>query len=774
MKQTSAGKLDSITDEVKDLHPLLHLLFRKLPRVKDVEYHHGPHEMGADFVLARDHDVFPATDYIGVIAKVGKIAQDYSDIERQIDECALPRLFQGGRANIHITEIWVIATKHITNGAQRKIHGKYANRKIAFIDGAHLERLVDEYIPTAWSRLPLALSDYLHALRAQTNEEDRNLSLVPVAVDGFYIRQDLYRVPDPEYHWKPKTRPPERIHIGEVGTQRHTYIEGGMGSGKSKLIRHLVSELASPETYRRDKLLPLVSSYNELMEKHRGSLQSLVKHRVPTEVQGLAKDGDYIVFVDGFDERPLDGDPVQALADIFEQATSESRIRVVVSSRFIQELEGASSLPASVMRCELRPLSMNRTIEFISALCAKLDIKDRIIEDLKRSALFKKLPRSPISAILLARLLNENSQDIPSNMTELYSQYMEQALGRWDIEKGLQSQKEYQALDQVMMAIARQMIDDQRLFISVAEAKDIFRTYLGVRNLGLDVDALFDRMMERCETMVLDTVSMTIGFKHRTFAEYFYAKACGREGLAIDDRAFDWYWSNVFFFYLGLRRDCPEELKAIFDMSSLTELQVWMKVVNLSNYLLAAYATPYHLISEGVKVAAVSAAELYLAVCSQGSEGPFGRLPKMHVLYILQRIVRQGYSFDFLERAIEDAALEIHEDDTLSSETRAYALFFLNVTMIKLDPSKNFDFLLERYSRELPLELQLAVRHESAGMKLSSLVKKQDKQLQRSLRANKPLRAYIRNMYEQPVNEFVAKEREKLGDGDGERTQTSK
>ena len=304
-------------------------------------------------------------------------------------------------------------------------------------------------------------------------------------------------------------------------------------------------------------------------------------------------------------------------------------------------------------------------------LCTKLDIKDRIIEDLKKSALFKKLPRSPISAILLARLLNENSQDIPSNMTELYSQYMEQALGRWDIEKGLQSQREYQALDQVMMTIARQMIDDQRLFISVAEAKDIFRTYLGARNLGLDVDALFDRMIERCQTMALDTVSMTIGFKHRTFAEYFYAKACDREGLAIDDRAFDWYWSNIFFFHLGLRKDCPEELRAIFNISSLTELQVWMKVINLSNYLLAAYTTPYQVISEGVKIAAVSAADLYLAVCTQGSEGPFGKLSKMHVLYIFQRIVRQGYSFSFLEKAIEDAALEIHGDNSLSSESKA-------------------------------------------------------------------------------------------------------
>ena len=90
--------------------------------------------------------------------------------------------------------------------------------------------------------------------------------------------------------------------------------------------------------------------------------------------------------------------------------------------------------------------------------------------------------------------------------------------------------------------------------------------------------------------------------------------------------------------------------------------------------------------------------------------------------------------------------------------------------MISLDPTQSFDFLLERYSKELPLELQLAVRHESAGTKLSTLAKKQDKHLQRSLRANRPLRAYIKSMYEKSVNAFVAKERDELGEGDGAKT----
>ena len=45
MAQIADEKLDLITREVKDLHPLLNAVLPKLPRVQDVEYRHGSGEM---------------------------------------------------------------------------------------------------------------------------------------------------------------------------------------------------------------------------------------------------------------------------------------------------------------------------------------------------------------------------------------------------------------------------------------------------------------------------------------------------------------------------------------------------------------------------------------------------------------------------------------------------------------------------------------------------------------------------------------------------------
>ena len=109
------------------------------------------------------------------------------------------------------------------------------------------------------------------------------------------------------------------------------------------------------------------------------------------------------------------------------------------------------------------------------------------------------------------------------------------------------------------------------------------------------------------------------------------------------------------------------------------------------------------------------------------------------------------------------------EDAELAVETKVYALFFLNVAVVELDPRANFDFLLEGHSEDLPLEIRLALRHENEGKKsrMTTLAKRQDRHLQRMLKANKPLRDHIKAMYEVPVKDVVAREKRALKKGGG-------
>lgn len=188
-----------IKDEVRDLHPLLMKLLPKLPNVIDVEYTQGQTEMGADFVIARQDSTFGFIDHIGVVVKVGGIAQNFSEVERQIDECSIPRTFRNGKEKIIVAEVWVIATGYVTKGAQEKIHEKFKTRKITFVDGGRLEKLIDNYLPSFWNEVPLETAEYLSKLNTRIAQIDMSVSLVPTVNAPLYIEQDIYTLPPQEY-----------------------------------------------------------------------------------------------------------------------------------------------------------------------------------------------------------------------------------------------------------------------------------------------------------------------------------------------------------------------------------------------------------------------------------------------------------------------------------------------------------------------------------------------------------------------------------------------
>jgi len=751
-------RLSAIKSEVDQLHPLLNKLIPKLPDIVDVEYTHGQGEMGADFVMSKRHEIFDTFDYIGVVAKVGKVVQDYSDIERQIDECSVPRTFFGGKDKIRINEIWVVVTEHITKGAQEKIHDKFKNRKIYFIDGARLEKLIDKHIPNYWIDVTLEVGEYLAQARERNYHLDRALSLIQVSDKWFYIEQDLYDYPRLEYRIRAqkKQQPASRVEIvDEIQDNNILLVEGGMGAGKSKLIRKIVDHYSDPNVYIDSHVLPIPITYKDYIDKYNSSIAKVLEECLVDSLRSeLGENVKYLILIDGFDEKNLTPEEqVNKLSDVVTDINSHNNVKAVITSRYIKGIDQSNALERELTRYELRPLTFKKMITFLTSLCSELNLTSRIVDDLQRSPLFKELPKSPIAAILLAKLLNENQQDIPSNMTELYAKYLELMLGRWDIDKGLQSQKEYQALDNIMMNLSRYMLANEIPALSIDEAKLHFTSYLKGRNLGIDAEILFNKMAQRCEMIVVDGDFNTFSFKHRTFPEFFYAKSFTlTRDIILDERVFHPYWMNSYFFYIGILKDCPEVIKSIINIPVQGEGKNLVKSINLSNFLLAAYSTPYDVICDGITHALIESAKLYTDIISgKYPSSVFAKLPRMHLLYIMQRLMRDSYSFDFFKQALEHAAFIIDSAE-LSIEIKCYALFFLNVAYIDLGTGESFDFLLKNHQDELPIDVVMAYRHESKYIKIhSDIMKKQDKRIKKLFKQNKPLVDYVKKMYDMPL-----------------------
>jgi len=261
---------EKIKSEVDDMHPLLETLIKKLPNVKNVEYTHGPNEMGSDIVFSKPHELLNDEQYISVIAKVGKIVQDFSAIERQIDECfSISRFFGGGKKKIRLNEVWVIVTENISKNAEERIHEKYPAYNVNFIDGNHLIHLINDYLPNYWYELPIDCGEYLNKIRTETIKIDKITALIEIPDSNFYIEQDIYKDENiSSLARKHKSGHTKVDIIEEIRNQKILFIEGEMGSGKSKLLRHLIQHYSQPDIFLEEKILPVYTTFRELLDTH--------------------------------------------------------------------------------------------------------------------------------------------------------------------------------------------------------------------------------------------------------------------------------------------------------------------------------------------------------------------------------------------------------------------------------------------------------------------------------------------------------------------------
>ncbi|HGW0879389.1 TPA: NACHT domain-containing NTPase, partial [Escherichia coli] len=230
--------------------------------------------------------------------------------------------------------------------------------------------------------------------------------------------------------------------------------------------------------------------------------------------------------------------------DIVEKVSRSDKVRLLVASRIMDSLQDYEVIDQMFARYSIIPLSTGQIIDFVDKICNDIKITNKLKNGIEKTPLFKFIPRTPVSAILLARILSDEIKELPSTMTELYSKYSEIVLGRWDTSKGLLSQTEYDVISNILVEIAMFMMDNSLNCISISELQDMFLNYLAKRNLNVDEDKLFKRLIYRSEVTTVNVRTNTFSFLHRSFMEYFYAEGLRKRGLIdINDNIYDIYWA---------------------------------------------------------------------------------------------------------------------------------------------------------------------------------------------------------------------------------------
>ncbi|MGP1489427.1 MAG: NACHT domain-containing protein [Peptoanaerobacter stomatis] len=759
MEQWKLDKLKSLTNEVKELHPVLRSLFSKDPSISRFEYTHGPNEMGADFVLARPDPTLDEESYIGLIVKSGDIKQDFSDVTRQIEECEVERFFDNGKKKIYLNEIWVVCNGSISNNAEKKIYEKYKAKNIKFINLQKLATWIDKHYLNFWDEVTTELSDYFEKIINEINQLESSHSItnnIPI----LEIESKLIEIRRKKFSRPIRIKNKEKVTLPKIlETENFLIIEGGMGTGKSTLFRRYIKSLTINSVFQKEKILPVLMYFKDISNNILTSIQNKIEEL--NKIFPDKKDIKKYIFIDGLDEVQDNSSFLNDIPEIHEFINNNREIKIIFGSRPMWDIEDEEILFKYLKRYSISPLSTEQLYKVIQFTCSELNksISDRLMKDLHRSenTLLRTLPKTPMSAILLARVLSSDVKELPQTLPELYSKYIELSLGRWDITRGLMVEREYPIILKFLGNLSIYMLDNQLHEIAISEVKDQLREYINAREGLPSADELLNKIFQRTEIININKAKSTFMFRHKSFAEYLYALSKKDESgkNAKFNNPFDVYWLGVEYFYLGLIQDCGQTIKELSSLSEdFSEKERMFRAFNLSDFMLAAYQTEYNYIEEAMYNIYLDMANLFIQVKNQEIKSILSIFPEFQLFTIISLMMKDRYEYEYFKKALANIQIQCQYDQSLNAEKKYIMSFLIDITRYGLNENDAFMFLTDKKLTDLPWVVKLGIKHieEKEKNKLPHL-QKLVKKILKSTKANMGLTTYIKNLYEKPIIE---------------------
>ena len=761
MEQWKLEKLRAINDEIQVFHELLKAILSNDKTVTRYEYTHGPHEMGADFVLARQDQTIGDENYVGLVVKCGDIKQDFSAVKRQIDECAVVRYFDNGKRKIYLQEIWVVCNGSISNGAERKIYEEFKNRNIKFIDLEKLSRLVENHYPHFWNEIPTSLGLYLKGTLLETSKVESYNSLVPQSMT-IDVAQDLYEIEKSQSEKKQsRFNKSLKMNLGKaISKNKLLLVEGGMGSGKTTLFRKHVKQLCEPTFFQKTKVIPCLIHYSEISdsidEKISEKIETLTKLMESIEGEGI------LLFIDGIDE--VKSASEESFANVVQKISvflsSRPNVTIVLGSRPIWTFEEGEEILKYANRFRILPLSYEQIYQVIQQNCSSLGISEKLRQDLAKSSLMKALPRTPMSAILLTRVITANSKEIPQTLPELYSKYLELALGRWDIGKGLLTEREYPVIVKVLSQVAKFMLDNELHEMAVDEVLQMLKAYTKSREGLPDATSIFQKISTRSEVIFINKQKNTFSFTHKSIAEYLLAldqkETYGKS--APFTNPFEGYWLGVEYFYLGLIQDAGSRIDLLSGVQVSSERGKILRLMNFGNLMLAAYQTEYSHIEKSVYRVVIETTKYFLDIKNGVIESSLSTMPELQFFATLSFALRDSFDYPYFKKALDSAQIQCQYDNSLSEEEKNITSFFIDAIRASLKETDVFRFLTTKELGELPWVVKLGIHHVVQDEKVSlDHVDKLARKIRKARQGNAGLNKYINALYSGPMNVALLK-----------------
>lgn len=681
--QRAAQLVRSLKAEDDLRKKLLVPLLQKMGFV-DVIHHHGPLEQGKDIVATRQNPGFTDEHYAFVVKKDGinATAGKRHSIQNVWDQvlAAFNTPFVHGGRKLRINKVVVVSGGQISHQAEKQLQEYAETNQLlgANLEFAGVERVaawVTEHWPEAYEDIHCNIysalckacleDDVLGGMEVGQERGGKQLCDVFIELSVRHYkkrrgRSGTFSMKDVYQNYKAsevlKKLPGNLLFVGEAG------------SGKSTVLKTLYARLCNDVRVAENAPIPVFMKavwLDSLEDK--ADVTTLIDsalRRWPLDqsernaISAAAKKNNCVLFVDGIDEIK----DTEVRSKVINLLAAPMRGARVISSSRGSAFPGGWA-PDGVTRLQMLPLNPDSVGTFISRWFADDDkVASKLSEMLRDGTVNNVLPMTPMALTLLAITINSSHyrQEIPTNITELYSMFADVCLDKWDAQKGIGSTFEYQIKHEALISLASAWQDAGHSCALEGDVCGFLENHFAQSGLPLDIELLVQELIDRSGLLKVND-SGYVEFSHFSFQSFFAAESLRDRadfaGFAAASFSDPW-WQLSVFFAVGLRKHADDVFaQAPKDWSQLsgpTQIELGR---NIGLTLQAGFMT-----SQQTKVEwCALGLELMANALERGVGGDWHfesakDLPAAYYYVIFFEIAKEAYGSLVLNEAIQDVA----------------------------------------------------------------------------------------------------------------------
>lgn len=457
-----------------DMQKELKFLLEKMYPNDSIYVLQGTQEYGKDIVIRLNEPV--GTRYISIVVKMGDISGKARDstlatIQNQIEQSFGKDFFipdELGSKKINETYVFLLGA--FSNNAQENIkifiHNHFPGR-VKLFDIHKIESYFTKYYPEIYS----GASGH-EAIANKIKKLDDSLLAKDRFIANAFIEPNIKKFNDHPSKkislagLNSKGLIQKRILQGLYGTnesmdetisslfrkKRKILIEGDAGSGKSVYAIKLAQKL----------MLKAISSLEEKKSKNRTNIEI----EVPILINANdIKNGDFDLYLKSYyEDCTFTLKPKVIIVDGLDEVNKERRLEIINHFDHYSNNNDTSiiftcrknyNLFSNLIgfdRCEIRPFEISQAINYVKNLVTENEILlESIIKGLEQ--IKNQIPFYPLAISLLVDIVKQHNE-VPASISELYTRYINLALGEKDLSKGIETLFEYKIKRNFLSSLA--------------------------------------------------------------------------------------------------------------------------------------------------------------------------------------------------------------------------------------------------------------------------------------------------------------------------------